>query len=102
MPLLYFRLDADQCVRRNIQNLLHIKDKDYYEFEGNTSLLALISLWLVIDIKTYLSILFALIILAHIFFDNTMENKKQANGKTERVVNDWVRLLVSVVDEAAR
>ncbi len=32
------RLDADQCVRRNVQDLLHIKDPDYYEFEGNNTL----------------------------------------------------------------
>ena len=39
----YYRLDVDQCIRRNVQDHLEVDDPDYYEFE------------------------------AHIFFDDAME-----------------------------
>ena len=29
-----FRLDIDQCARRNAQQFLNIVDDEYYEFEG--------------------------------------------------------------------
>lgn len=29
-----FRLDEDQCARRNAQKYLKVIDPDYYEFEG--------------------------------------------------------------------
>ncbi len=30
-----FRLDSDQCARRTARNYLHLKDLDYYEYEGH-------------------------------------------------------------------
>lgn len=32
--LFYFRMDEDQCARRNLQLFFGIRDPDYYEFEG--------------------------------------------------------------------
>jgi len=32
--LIKFRMDEDQCARRNAQKYLKIIDPDYYEFEG--------------------------------------------------------------------
>jgi len=29
-----FRMDDDQCARRNLQLFFGIRDPDYYEFEG--------------------------------------------------------------------
>ncbi|CAF4395283.1 unnamed protein product, partial [Rotaria sordida] len=28
-------LDSDQCARRTARNYLHLKDLDYYEYEGH-------------------------------------------------------------------
>ncbi len=33
--LILFRLDSDQCARRTARNYLHLKDLDYYEYEGH-------------------------------------------------------------------
>jgi chitin synthase len=33
--LFFFRLDSDQCARRTARNYLHLKDLDYYEYEGH-------------------------------------------------------------------
>ncbi len=33
--MFFSRLDSDQCARRTARNYLHLKDLDYYEYEGH-------------------------------------------------------------------
>lgn len=62
-----FRMDRDQCVRRNAEAIFQKEDKDFYEFE------------------------------AHILFDDAMV----MNDDEEWVPNDFVKLLMTIMDEAA-
>lgn len=74
-----FRLDEDQCARRNAQKYLKVVDPDYYEFE------------------------------AHIFLDDAFEPATTMTPATncgddvqQPMVNKYVRQLIEKMNEAAR
>ncbi|VDP20092.1 unnamed protein product [Heligmosomoides polygyrus] len=96
-----FRMDEDQCARRNAQKYLKVIDPDYYEFEAH---IFFDDAFDTVDGDIVINKFVKQIVIdpdyyefeAHIFFDDAFDT---VDG--DIVINKFVKQIVSVVDQAA-